>query len=494
MEPERSLLTLLVGRLLMLPPASWRSPLPQQIHPLILQLPDSPDMTISSNVMGHGSLQLIWSGMGSRNPGESDMSALSVRAAAAEAGDRPALISGDLSWTWAQLAAEVEAEIESLSDANVQPVVLDAVTEPATVIRILALLESEIPFALLHPGLTPNERARRLNVLDVDAGPDAMAILFTSGSSGLPRAVELTRDEFEDSATASAARLGWQDDDRWLCCLPIAHVGGLSILTRCLIARRTIVLVPRFEPAAVIDAIDRHAVTLTSLVPTMLDRLLRHAPHWTPPSSLRAVLLGGSPCSEALWDEAERREIPVRATYGLTETCSQVATARAAAPRDLVPLDGINIRVENGCIEVGGFYVYSCTHRSDGFIRTGDLGRLRPDGVLEVLGRADDLIVTGGENVMPAEVETELENHPQIARAAVFGQPDPEWGEIVVAALVADGAQPSSAAVRQWCDDRLASFRRPRRIAWLETMPENATGKIDRKSVIEMVAGRLTEL
>ena len=435
--------------------------------------------------MGHGSFQLIWSGMGSRNPGESDMSALSVRAAAAEAGDRPALIFGDLSWTWAQLAAEVGAEIESLSDAEVQTVVIDAVTEPATVVRILALLESEFPFALLHPGLTQNERARRLNVLDVDASPDAMAILFTSGSSGLPRAVELTRGAFQASATASDGRLGWQDDDRWLCCLPIAHVGGLSILTRCLIARRTIVLVPRFESAAVIDAIDRHAVTLISLVPTMLTRLLRHAPDWTPPSSLRAVLLGGSPCSEALWQEAESRGIPVRATYGLTETCSQVATSRASAPRDLVPLEGIDIRVNDGCIEVRG---------EEGWLHTGDLGRLRPDGVLEVFGRADDLIITGGENVMPAEVETALENHPQIARAAVFGQPDPEWGEIVVAALVADGAQPSSAAVRQWCDDRLASFRRPRRIAWLKTMPENATGKIDRKSVIEMVAGRIQDL
>ncbi|MEE8487634.1 MAG: AMP-binding protein, partial [Gemmatimonadota bacterium] len=414
------------------------------------------------------------------------MSALSVRAAAREAGDRAALIFGDTTWTWSRLASEVEAELGTLVRVGVlgdgsgdsPRVAFDAIAEPATIVRIFALLEIGIPFVLLHHGLTERERARQLDAVQpcidldraavaevaekwaddrrespggartpADADPladsDLMAILFTSGSSGSPRAVELSRAAFLASAAASAARLGWQEDDRWLCCLPIAHVGGLSILIRCLIARRTVVLIPRFNPAAVVEALDRHAVTLASLVPAMLVRLLRLEPSWSPSPSLRVVLLGGSPAPEAIWGEAERRGIPLRATYGLTETCSQVATAKASTPRDLVPLDGIDVRVRDGCIEVGGLYVYSCTLTSDGYLRTGDLGRLRPDGVLEVLGRADDLIITGGENVMPAEVEAELETHPQILRAVVFGLPDAEWGEIVVAVLVADGSPPT---------------------------------------------------
>lgn len=446
------------------------------------------------------------------------MNGLSVRAAALEAGNEPALVFEDSTWTWSQLACEAEAERVFLLSAGVvakparsqQRVAFDAVAEPATIVRIFALLETGVTFVLLHHGLTQEERARRLSVLqpclDLDQVPvkadhaisfetpgtdsspsddDPMAVLFTSGSSGTPRAVELSRGAFQESAARSASRLGWQERDRWLCCLPLAHVGGLSILIRCLIARRTIVLVPRFEPAAVVDAIDRNDVTLASLVPSMLTRLLRLKPKWVPSASLRAILLGGSSASEDIWKQAERRGIPILATYGLTETCSQIATAKASAPRELVPLDGIEIRINEGCIEVGS---------PDGYLRTGDLGRLRPDGVLEVLGRADDLIITGGENVMPAEVEVQLESHPQILRAAVFGQPDPDWGEIVVAALVSDGPRPELSALSEWCDEHLASFRRPRRIAWLDSLPETPMGKLDRAAIVEAAARGMRHL
>ncbi len=460
---------------------------------------------------------------------------LSVRAAAREAGDRPALVYGDDTWTWTRLGAEVETELEELSrlgvpgdgSADCSRVAFDAVAEPRTIIRLLALIEIGVPFVPLHHGLKEHERARQLAsvqpCIDLDrvavadtaegadkredsrgvseaargvspeppvvarslSDADPLAVLFTSGSTGSPRAVELSRAAFLTAAAASSARLAWQDDDRWLCCLPIAHVGGLSIVTRCLIARRAVVLVSRFEPAAVVEAIDRHAVTLVSLVPAMLSRLLRLEPRWNPPPSLRAVLLGGSSASEAIWEEAERRGIPLRATYGLTETCSQVATAKASAPRDLVPLDGIDVRIKDGFIQVGG---------PGGYVRTGDLGRLRPDGVLEVLGRADDLIITGGENVAPGEIETVLETHPQISRAVVFGLPDAEWGQIVAAALVAAGSPPADADLRNWCDGRFASFRRPRRIAWLEALPETPAGKVDRQAVMDAAAGRLNAL
>ena len=441
------------------------------------------------------------------------MTALSVQAAAREAGDRPALLWDERSWTWARLASEVGLEIERLAGLgfprDLARVAFDATSDPQTIVRLLALIEIGTPFVPLHPGLTERERARQLEAvrpcMDLDRvatsgdvlpaqplSPDPghpLAILFTSGATGSPRAVSLSREAFEGSAAASAERLGWTADDRWLACLPLAHVGGLSIVTRCLIARRTVVLASRFDPGAVAELIDQHDVTLISLVPTMLTRLLALEPEWRPPPSLRAVLLGGGPVSDDVWNEARRRRIPLRATYGLTEACSQVATGTASAPRDLLPLAGTEVRINDGCIEVRSLYMYD-----DGFLRTGDLGRLRPDGVLEVLGRADDLIITGGENVLPEDIEAELESHPQISRAAVFGFPDDEWGEIVAAALVADGVQPEAAELREWCDGRLASFRRPRRISWLTELPETPTGKIDRPAVIEATAGRLEEL
>jgi O-succinylbenzoic acid--CoA ligase len=451
------------------------------------------------------------------------VTALSVRAAAREAGDRTALLWGDCSWTWPRLASEVEIEIERLAGLglprDLAPVAFAATSEPQTIVRLLALIEIGTPFVPLHPGLTERERARQLAAVrpcvDLDRvstsgdvppaqppSPDPqhpLAILFTSGATGSPRAVSLSREAFEGSASASAERLGWTENDRWLTCLPLAHVGGLSIVTRCLIARRTVVLASRFDPGAVAELIDQHDVSLISLVPTMLTRLLNLEPEWRPPPSLRAVLLGGGPVSDVVWNEAWRRRIPLRATYGLTETCSQVATGTESAPRDLLPLAGTEIRINAGCIEVRSLYMCSCTLTgehctSDGFLRTGDLGRLRSDGVLEVLGRADDLIITGGENVLPEDIEAELESHPQISRAVVFGFPDDEWGEIVAAALVADGVQPEAAEFREWCDGRLASFRRPRRISWLSELPETPTGKIDRPAVIEATAGRLEEL
>ncbi len=440
------------------------------------------------------------------------MTALSVMAAAREAGDGLALLSSGDSWTWSRLASEVELEIDELAGLgfprDLARVAFDATSEPRTIIRLLALIEIGTPFVPLHAGLTELERTRQLEsvqpCVDLDRittigdaspaqppNPDPghpLAILFTSGTTGSPRAVSLSRGAFEGSAAASGKRLGWSEDDRWLACLPLAHVGGLSIVVRCLIARRSIVLASRFDPAAVAELIDQHGVTMISLVPTMLTRLLALEPEWRPPPSLRVVLLGGGPVSDAVWDEAERRRIPLRATYGLTEACSQVATGTESAPRDLLPLDGVQIRINEGRIETRAPYL------SDGFLRTGDLGRLRSDGVLEVLGRASDLIITGGENVVPEDIEAELECHPQISRAVVFGHPDAEWGEIVAAALVAGSAQPEAADLRQWCDARLAPFRRPRRISWLTELPETPTGKIDRPAVIEATAGRLEEL
>jgi len=448
---------------------------------------------------------------------------LSVRAAAADAGDRLALVADDRRWTWAELAGAAARETERLADAGAvgngptTRVAFDAYPTAESVIRLLALIEAgvcAVPVDPRLPAAARAERVRRLAPLfDLDAGaaidgPDGdgfhwsvrprtgagdaprLAVLFTSGTTGAPRAVELSRSAFRASAAASAAHLGWEPDDRWLCCLPLAHVGGLSIVIRCLIARRAVVLAGGFDAAAILALLEREAVTLASFVPTMLRRLFEADPGWRAPSSLRAALLGGGPAADQLWDEVARRGIPVLATYGMTETCSQVATARACAPRRLVPLEGVTLRVAGGQIEVagpmlsarvGGTTPAERPWTADGFLRTRDIGRLA-DGVLEVTGRVDGTIITGGRNVAPSTVEVVLETHPAIRRAAAFGIPDDEWGELVGAALAESGAAPRPTAdeLRAWLASRLAPYERPRRIVWVRKLPENLSGKLDR--------------
>ncbi|MDT8437073.1 MAG: fatty acid--CoA ligase family protein [Gemmatimonadota bacterium] len=444
--------------------------------------------------------------------------ALSVRAAAREAPGEPALCGpGEEVRTWAELAAEAEAHAGAMrasgrgggQGAAATPVEIEATNRPETVTRILAALETERPFVLLHPRWTAAERAERRAA--VEAPATGAAILFTSGSGGRPRAVELSRDALAAAARASAARLGWRTDDRWLCALPLAHVGGLSILVRCLAARRPVVLVERFRPAEAAGALERHRATLASLVPTMLADLLDALPGWRPPPWLRAVLLGGAAAPERLWDEGLARGLPLLETYGSTEACSQVATAvPGGPPRDLRPLEGVEVRVRDGRIEVRSpalltRYLPPGAHPSpftdDGWLRTGDAGRLRGDGTLDVLGRADDVIVTGGEKVTPAEVEAALAALPGVRRAVVVGLPDPRWGEIVAAALergpgsgaggdTGAGGDPlparaveAPADLRAALESRLAPFRRPRRVLWMDAIPLTPSGKPDRAAV-----------
>jgi len=443
----------------------------------------------------------------------------SVRVAAGEAGEATALVAEGRSWGWAELAADVRREAATLREAAgpAGRVVLDAYPKPATVIRLLALFDAGICAAPLPPELPAEARTERVRTLapcfDLETGthrqadeaggadswkvrPGApvrrpLAVLFTSGSSGVPRAVELSADAFRASAAASARHLGWRADDRWLCCLPLAHVGGLSVVTRCLLARRTIVLTDGFDAPAVARTLEAEAVTLASFVPTMLDRLLALEDDWPGPTSLRAALLGGARAGDALWRKIERRGFPALATYGMTETCSQVATGTPDAPRRLAPLDGARVRIAAGRIEVAGPMVADRVavtasegvFTPDGYLRTGDLGHVE-DGALIVEGRADEMVVTGGENVAPAEVEAILEQHPAIRRAVVFGVPDDTWGELVTAALEPEGTPPPAEVLRDWLAQRLASHQRPRRVAWLSELPTTPTGKIDRSAAL----------
>jgi O-succinylbenzoic acid--CoA ligase len=461
------------------------------------------------------------------------MHELSVLAAAHEAPGRDCLIADDRVWSYADVAARVRIALGSLRAQEIETGDRVALTPGADVDSICwlyALFELGCPAVLLHPRLTDRERAVILgeaqprHVITTEIPEDTvdnnrsipgptsvdqtLVIAYTSGSRGGPRGARLSRRAFIASEAAHAANLGWLPEDRWLLCMPPAHVGGLSIVTRSLIARSCIVLSSgTFDPAEVTRLMVEHRVTLSSLVPTMLGRLLSlERPPWTPSTELRALLVGGAPFPDALRELAAERRIPTLATYGCTEACSQITTQspeQSGRPGSGAPLHGIEVRIEGGEIEVRGEVLMDgylgedrtgAPWTSDGWLRTRDFGSFLSDGQLLVQGRIDDLIVTGGENVAPREVEAWLESVPGIESACVFSLPHDDWGEELVAAVVTDSTQYSADALRDRLANDLAPHKRPKRICVIDEMPLNRSGKIDRAAVEAECSGRLRSI
>jgi O-succinylbenzoic acid--CoA ligase len=342
--------------------------------------------------------------------------------------------------------------------------------------------------------------------MESHAGDDPLCIMYTSGTTGLPKGVILTYGNLFASAAGSAFNLGVLPGDRWLAVLPLFHVGGLSIVMRSVIYGTGMVLHRQFDEHALSSSLRRDGVTHVSVVATMLQRLLDVDAEPCAPR-VRVVLVGGGPVPASLLERAAALGYPVVQTYGLTETASQVATL---APADAIarlgsagkPLVTTRLRVdapagEPGEILVSGPVVTPGYFRRpeateaairNGWLHTGDIGRLDEDGYLYVLDRRDDLIVSGGENVYPAEVEALLLRHPDVREAAVVGLPDPAWGQVVVAAIVADdGAAPEE--IRGWMRARLAGFKVPSRIVKVDALPLTASGKVQRRVVRERLSG-----
>jgi O-succinylbenzoic acid--CoA ligase len=308
-----------------------------------------------------------------------------------------------------------------------------------------------------------NERER--GALTGTAAPCTALIVHTSGTTGAPRPVELTQENILANALGSAAALGLDPDERWLCPLPLSHVGGLMVLLRSAI----------FATTAVIGSADTPGVTLASMVPTMLARLLDRPPG----ARLRAVLLGGAPADRSLLTRARDAGWPVAPTYGLTEASSSVTigeigdidTAGRALP-------GVTVTIAPD----GEILVDGPTVAGGGTLRTGDLGRLDDRGRLIVTGRKADTIVSGGENVAPAEVEAVLREHPAVADAGVFARPHPEWGEAVTARVVLR-AEATEGELRDWAREHLAGFKVPKAIEVADALPRTASGKLLRREL-----------
>ena len=301
-------------------------------------------------------------------------------------------------------------------------------------------------------------------------------VMFTSGTTGGPKEVRLSYDNWLWNALGSALALGLDPDERWLCPMPLAHVGGLSIQIRSAIYATTVVLHERFETEAVLGALMEPAarITLVSLVPTMLSRLLDAG--LRDPPVLRRALLGGGPIAPTLLSRARQAGVAVSPSYGMTEACSQIAT-------DGRPLLGVELSLgDDDEVLVRGKTVAAGALAADGWLHTGDRGRFEPDGRLAIVGRIADTIVTGGENVAPIEVEEVLLEHPVVVDAAVFGRADGEWGERVVARAVV--SEPVEAdELRAFCGARLAPFKVPKEFEFADSVPRGSTGKLLRREL-----------
>jgi o-succinylbenzoate---CoA ligase len=460
------------------------------------------------------------------------VSTLSIFDAAREAPEAVALIDGAHALSFREAAERTAPLAQALLLRRPRALALTPRADTESLLWLYAAFATGTPVLTLHARATAAERhaaiercgateppppappAVVLGALPAVSDSNALAFIPTSGSTGTPRLVQLSRGAVVASAEASAQNLGWEPNDRWLLCLPLAHTGGLSIVLRCLLARQTALL---FEPAAggvlaqldALLAVARRA-TLMSLVPSVLAALLDAG--FVPAPQLRAVLVGGAGCSPALAQRAHAARVPLLTSYGLTETASQVVTRRyrerfePLPERDGVvspghPLPGVQLRFDAETLAIRGpslFSGYVGDGRgavgADGFLRTTDRGELGENGELYVRGRSDDVIITGGENVDPLEVEAALLSLPGVKAACVFGSASARFGQVVSAVLVsADGALAEPSHLAELLADRLARHKLPRRALLAQSLPLTLTGKIDRRAVRDQYAAKLAE-
>ncbi|HET8813696.1 MAG TPA: o-succinylbenzoate--CoA ligase [Solirubrobacterales bacterium] len=425
--------------------------------------------------------------------------------------DRTALVADGAEMTYAELEAEATWVARRLAAHGVRRGSIAALTmhpRREQVVLLHALMKLGAELLPLGPRLTPEERAAIVAleepIIDLDDPGeltqteadmpllgehdmnDVSCHVLTSGSTGAPRPIPLSYGNFLWNAVGSAFNIGVEPEDRWLCCIPLSHIAGLGIVMRSVIYGTAAVVHDGFDADRVGEALERDGITQVSLVATMLTRLLEAGVNLSGP---RAILVGGGPVPEEPLEEALAMGATVVQTYGLTETCSQVTTlAPADARRKLGsagrPLLTTHLRIQEGEILVQGPTVAPGSADADGWLHTGDLGHIDDEGFLYVSDRIDDMIVSGGENVVPAEVEEVLLRHPQVAEAAVVGREDPEWQQAVTAVVVLEnGAEVTPDDLRRHCAESLAGFKVPKRVELASALPRTPSGKVMRRAL-----------
>ena len=381
-------------------------------------------------------------------------------------------------WTYHQWLAEAATLAETVETSR-RPLIASGTS--------LDLARQAFACSLKNRPFQPVDRAAR--VADEPLPPGIVLVIATSGSEGKPRRVMLSDANLDAAAGASNHHLPLLPGDLWLDCLPLHHIGGLSILWRCTRAGAGVLLHEGFAAETVAASLARHPVTHLSLVPAMLARLLDCGAR--PPGSLRHVVVGGAALARVLHDRATAAGWPLNPSYGMSETSAQVAAHKASdgpwheglVGRPLganefgLTADG-RIRIRGPQVMAG--YVDGGGIAADGWLTTGDLGEIDENGRLTVSGRADDMLISGGSNIHPLTVESCLAGCPGIRDVAVTGLPDPVWGDRIVALVVGD-ATPEG--IHAWCRTRLPRAALPRHIIRLPGLPRNATGKLERAAL-----------
>jgi O-succinylbenzoic acid--CoA ligase len=425
--------------------------------------------------------------------------------------DRTALVADGAEMTYAELEAEATWVARRLAAHGVRRGSTAALTmhpRREQVVLLHALMKLGAALLPLGPRLTEAERAAIVSteepIIDLDDPgqltqteadlpllgehdmDDICCRVLTSGSTGAPRPIPLSYGNFLWNAVGAGFNIGVQPTDRWLCCVPLSHIAGLGIVTKSVIYGTAAVVHDGFDADRVGEALEGDGITQVSLVATMLTRLLEAGADLSGP---RAILVGGGPVPKEPLEEAIAKGATVVQTYGLTETCSQVTTlAPEDARRKLGsagrPLLTTHLRIREGEILVQGPTVAPGSADADGWLHTGDLGHIDEEGFLYVSDRIDDMIVSGGENVVPAEVEEVLLRHPQVAEAAVIGREDPEWQQAVTAVVVLEShAEVSPDELRRHCAESLAGFKVPKRVELAAALPRTPSGKLMRRAL-----------
>ncbi|WP_439740749.1 o-succinylbenzoate--CoA ligase [Bacillus pseudomycoides] len=335
---------------------------------------------------------------------------------------------------------------------------------------------------------------------------ESMTIIYTSGTTGKPKGVILTYGNHWASAVGSSLNLGLRDDDCWLACMPMFHVGGLSLLMKNIMYGMRILLVPKYDPDFIHEAIKTRGITIISVVSKMLMDLLERLGEETYPSSLRCMLLGGGPAPKLLLETCVTKGIPVYQTYGMTETSSQICThsadymltkvgsagktlfscqLRIEKDGEVVPPNVEGEIVVKGLNVTHGYFKREDATREtiiDGWLHTGDLGYLDEEGFLYVLDRRSDLIISGGENIYPAQIEEVLLANPKVAEAGVVGKVDEQWGQ-VPAAFIVKANHVTEAEIIKFCEEKLAKYKVPKEVHFLLELPRNASKKLLRREL-----------
>ncbi len=397
---------------------------------------------------------------------------------AADAPHAPALMAAAKSFTWLELLTEAERLAEKIADRQ-EALILHG--------NSLDLARHAYACSLKNRAFWPVDRNNcSSNPLPA---PATALIISTSGSEGAPKAVQLTNRNLAAAATAANQRLPLQLGDLWLACLPLYHIGGQAILWRCAEAGATVLLHEGFDATQVAADLSRYPVTHISLVPAMLARLLEIGAN--PPPSLRHAIIGGAALSLVLYERARLAGWPLNPSYGMSESSAQIATWTAAdgpwqeglvgtalGENEISLTDDGRIQIRGPQVMAG--YLSETPINPEDWFTTSDLGKIDPNQRLTVTGRADDMLISGGRNVHPSEVESCLAACPGIDDVAVTGLHDPVWGDLIVALVVSSN---TSEDISQWSQSRLPSAAWPRRIIHLSRLPRNASGKLERSTL-----------